>query len=241
MFVVLTLLNHENQSEYDNLALGIPGEADIIIEREGYALGYSERHEQAAWVIYKLTAEEVRNKVAERSGKFKSDPEIPTGSAISGDYKNSGYDRGHLAPAADMAWSKRAMADSFYMSNISPQTPAFNRGIWAKLEAQVRDFAVKEKEIYVVSGAILPQEPCITIGKNRVSVPARFYKVIYDLTPPQKMIAFIIPNTKCREPLEDFAVTVDAVEEATGLDFFPLIPKIEQEKLESTISIEAWR
>ncbi len=239
LFVALSLIGGE--PVYDNLTLGGPGKADKIIDREGYALGYIEFHEQPAWVIYKLTAEEVQNKVAKRSDKFRADPEIPTGSAFLSDYRKSGYDRGHLAPAADMAWSEKAMSDSFYMSNMSPQLPAFNRGIWAKLEAQVRAFAIAEKEIYVVTGPILPKEPSITIGENRVTVPTHYYKVIYDLTPPCKMIAFIFPNAKSDRPLQDFAVTVDAVEAATGLDFFSPVPKAEQEKLESTITIDAWK
>ncbi|MDD3155024.1 MAG: DNA/RNA non-specific endonuclease, partial [Victivallaceae bacterium] len=125
LFAALSVLGGD--VVYDNLALGVPGRADAIIDREGYALGYIELHEQPAWVIYKLTAEEVQNKVAKRSNQFKPDPEIPTGSAALADYRKSGYDRGHLAPAADMAWSAKAMSDSFYLSNMSPQVPAFNR------------------------------------------------------------------------------------------------------------------
>ncbi len=238
LFVTLSVFGGD--AVYDNLALGIPGKADTIIDREGYALGYIELHEQPACVIYKLSAEEVQNNVAKRSDQFRADPEIPTGSATPEDYRKSGYDRGHLAPAADMAWSKKAMSESFYMSNMSPQVPAFNRGIWAKLEAQVRAFAVAEKEIYVVTGAILPKQPTVTIGANRVTVPTHYYKVIYDLTPPFKMIGFILPNAKSDRPLQDFVVTVDAVESVTGLDFFSLVPKDEQEKLESSISIKDW-
>lgn len=240
LLLVAALRVFGGDAVYDNLTLGIPGKADTIIDREGYALGYSELHEQPAWVIYKLTAEEVLNKVAKRSSQFKPDPEIPTGSATLADYRNSGYDRGHLAPAADMAWSEKAMSDSFYMSNMSPQRPAFNRGIGAKLEAQVRVFAVVEKEIYVVTGAILPNEPTSTIGANRVTVPTHYYKVIYGLTPPCKMIAFILTNAGSDRPLQSFAVTVDAVETATGLDFFPRVPTDEQEKLESSLTIDAW-
>lgn len=238
LFAVLSVSGGD--AGYDNLLPGVPGKADTILDCEGYALGYRELHEQPAWVIYKLTAEEVQNKVAERFDRFRADPEIPTGSAAPEDYRKSGYDRGHLAPAADMAWSEKAMSESFYMSNMSPQLPAFNRGIWAKLEAQVRAFAVAEQEIYVVTGAILPKEPIITIGINRVTVPTHYYKVIYDLTPPCKMIGFILPNAKSDRPLQDFAVTVDVVEAATGLDFFSLVPEVEQEKLESTITINAW-
>ena len=109
----------------DNLELGAPGQAETIIDRDGYALGYSPEHRQAVWVIYKLTAGEVGSRVAGRSNNFRVDPEIHSQQAEPGDYRNSGYDRGHLAPAADMAWSETTMSESFFMSNISPQQPAF--------------------------------------------------------------------------------------------------------------------
>lgn len=226
--------------QYDNLALGIPGK-DTLINRPGYALGYIEYHEQAAFVIYKLTAREALTKEAQRTNRFRRDPEIPTGSATTADYRRSGYDRGHLAPAADMAFSVQTMADSFFMSNMSPQKPAFNRGIWKRLEEQVRQIAVREKAIYVVTGPILPKKKTVTIGANQVTVPAHFYKVIFDLTPPRKMIGFILPNEGSDRPLEDFAVTVDVVEKATGLDFFSALPNAVQERLESTISVSAWK
>lgn len=162
-------------SKYDNLALGIPGKADTIVDRPGYALGYIEYHEQPAWVIYKLTREEATTKAAKRTNRFVEDPEIPTGSATAADYRKSGYDRGHLAPAADMAFSARTMADSFFYSNMSPLKPAFNRGIWKDLEEQVRLFAIAEGEIYVVTGQILPKEKTITIGPNQVTVPTHYY------------------------------------------------------------------
>ena len=227
--------------QYDNLSFGIPGKADTIVDRPGYALGYSEYHEQAAWVIYIITREEATTKEAQRTNKFRSDPQIPTGSATPGDYRRSGYDRGHLAPAADMAFSGRTMADSFFMSNMSPQKPAFNRGIWKDLEALVRNFAITERRIVVVTGPILPKEKTVTIGANKVTVPTHYYKVIFDLTPPQKMIGFILPNEGSDEPMAAFAVTVDAAEKATGLNFFSRVPKEEQERLERTISVKAWK
>ena len=227
-------------SQYDNLALGIPGKCDTLIDRPGYALGYIEYHEQAAFVIYKLTAREALTKKALRTNRFRSDPEIPTGSATTADYRRSGYDRGHLAPAADMAFSVQTMVDSFFMSNMSPQKPAFNRGIWKRLEEQVRQIAIREKAIYVVTGPILPKKKTVTIGANQVTVPTHYYKVIFDLTPPRKMIGFILPNEGSDRPLEDFAVTVDVVEKATGLDFFSTLPQAVQKRLESTITVSAW-
>ena len=229
-----------NESGSDNLVLGIPGPADTIIDRPGYALGYIELHEQPAWVIYRLTAEELRTKVSSRSDDFRADPDIPTGSATPADYKRSGFDRGHLAPAGDMAYSVQTMSDSFYMSNMSPQKAEFNRGIWQKLESTVRKFALAEQDVYIVTGPILPKTKTQTIGQNEVTVPDAFYKVVYDRTPPQKMIGFILPNAGSSTPLQGFVVTVDMVEAETGLNFFPLLPQPLQENLESSIDANAW-
>ena len=231
----------EQDPQYDNLSYGVPGKADTIVNRPGYALGYIEYHEQPAWVIYIMTKAEATTKAAKRTDRFRPDPEIPTGSATTGDYRRSGYDRGHLAPAADMAFSGQTMADSFFMSNMSPQKPAFNRGIWKELEALVRYFSITERKIVVVTGPILPKEKTVTIGPNQVTVQTHYYKVIFDLTPPRKMIGFILPNEGSDEPLAAFAVTVDAVEKATGLNFFSQVPKAEQDRLERTISVKAWR
>ena len=225
----------------DNLAFGVPGPADCIVDREGYALGYSEYHEQARWVIYHMTKAEATTKAASRDDNFRPDPEIPTSSATLADYRGSGYDRGHLAPAADMSFSIKTMDESFYLSNMSPQRGEFNRGIWKDLEAQVRSFAISEGDIYVVTGPILPQKKSLTIGASQVTVPGSYYKVVWDRTPPEKMIGFILPNEGSSKSLQSFAVTVDAVESATGLDFFSEIPKEQQEALESTITINAWK
>ena len=225
----------------DNLAFGIPGPADCIIDREGYALGYVEYHEQPAWVIYHMTKEEATTKAASREDNFRPDPEIPTGSATLADYRGSGYDRGHLAPAADMSFSVKTMDESFYLSNMSPQRGEFNRGIWKDLEAQVRSFAISEGDIYVVTGPILPRIKKKTIGPSEVTVPDSYYKVVWDRTPPEKMIGFILPNEGSTKSLQSFAVTVDEVEQKTGLDFFSVLPEEQQATLESTITINAWK
>ena len=227
--------------DYDNLAYGVPGPADVIINREGYALGYIEYHEQPAWVIYHMTDVEAKTKATSRNDNFREDPEIASGSATLADYRGSGYDRGHLAPAADMAYSVKTMDESFYMSNMSPQRGEFNRGIWKDLEAQVRDFAIVEKDVYIVTGPILPQKKSLTIGASQVTVPERYYKVVWDRTPPEKMIGFILPNAGSTKSLQEYAVTVDTVEAATGLDFFSELPKEQQADLEGTITINAWK
>ena len=93
----------------------------------------------------------------------------------------------------------------------------------------------------MVADPILSKEPQITIGPNKVTVPSHYYKVIYDLTPPQKMIAFILPNEGSDKTLREFAVSVDAVEKATELDFFSKLPKEKQKQLESSFSSKAWQ
>ena len=225
----------------EHLPYGAPGRVDHVGMREGYAVGLSCRNRIALWVSYRLTKTKVQNKIAERSNRFREDTEFPCCSVKPGEYKGAGFDRGHLAPAGDMSFSIKAMEESFLMSNIAPQKPGFNRGIWKNLEAQVRHWAETEEEIIMVTGAILPKEITLTVGPGRIPVPEAFFKLVYDLTPPQKMIAFIIPNKSSKQKLQDFAITVDAVENATSFDFFPHLEQSIQQMLESKIDVTQWQ
>jgi len=212
---------------------------DKIITHTGYSLLYNETHEQANWIAYDLTAEET-NKLFERTDNFISDPKVKTGTASDKDYEGSGYDRGHLAPASDMGWSSTAMAESFYYSNMSPQTPSFNRGIWKKLEELVRTWAVENNTVYVVTGPVLTNG-LQTIGPNKISVPNYYYKVILDYSEPNiKGIGFILPNIGSKEQLQYYAVTIDSVEKFTGIHFFPLLPDDQEELIEKTLCIKCW-
>ena len=210
-----------------------------VVYHSGFTLSYNETHEQASWVAYELTAEELIKKV-NRSDNFKKDPKIKTGSALPTDYSRSGYDRGHLAPAADLSWSPTTMQESFYMSNMSPQKPGFNRGIWKKLESYVRQWAYENKSIYVVTGGILSTVKT-SIGESNVGIPSYYYKVILDYTQPEiKGIGFILPNTSSSKPLQNFAVSIDEVERITGIDFFYNLPDIDEQKIESTFNVSSW-
>lgn len=226
--------------EFDNLAVGNPGHADVVIDRHGFAVGFCNEKRQALWVIYKLEAAELKSHGINRTNRFHPDPQIPA-SAHPADYTQTGYDRGHLAPAADMAFSLQTMKDSFLMSNISPQLPGFNRGIWKRLEEQVRQFALKENTLYVVTGTVFYATTAVeTMGKNQIPIPHAFFKVIYDMTPPEKMIGFILPHHSDRKALSCFAVTVDQVEAVTGLDFFSELPDELEERLEAEVDINLW-
>lgn len=194
---------------------------EIVIERVGYSLVYSEVYEQALWVIYELTKEELSGSVP-RKDDFSFDPLVSTGSASLEDYRGSGWDRGHIAPAGDMKWSARAMSDSFYLSNISPQDPGLNSGDWSDLEKYARKIANGEGFIIIVSGGILKGKNLGSIGENKVTVPSKFYKIIFRYDGANsKMTGFILPNKKNNLPLESYVVSVDEIERQTGLDFFP--------------------
>ena len=194
-----------------------------VIHHRYYTLTYVERHEQAGWVAYEL--DDFMTQGGAERGNFRPDSSVVTGSALPDDYRGSGYDRGHLCPAADMKWQQEAMNETFLMSNMSPQRPGFNRGIWKVLEEQVRDWAVEKRRIYVAAGPLL-EDGLPTIGElNFVSVPREFYKVIlyYDGTRAEA-IGFVLRNESSAEPLSSFVVTVDSVEALTGIDFFPELP-----------------
>ena len=214
-------------------------EKEEIVRHTGYTLSYNRGHKQANWVAYELTDEETKPMV-KRTNKFIPDPAIAEGSASNNDYKNSGFDKGHLAPCADMCYSRETMAESFYLSNMSPQKPGFNRGCWKNLEAQVRQWAIEERAIYVVTAGVLtPHLP--SMGGNAVSVPQLFYKVILDYEGPvKKGIGFIMPNEGSSKDLKLFTVSIDSVEKVTGLDFFCQLPKEEESQIESVADTALW-
>jgi len=221
---------------------GLPAGAENgqIFDHIYYTLSYNEAHEQANWVMYKLLASYVSGKSAERSDNFRIDPEISTGSATSDDYKRSGYDRGHLLPAADMGWSPEAMSLTFLMSNMSPQEPSFNRGIWKKLETRVREWAIEDGLVYVVTGPVL-EDGLPEIGEDKVSVPKYFYKVILDYQEPEiKGIGFVMANRKSKLDIYHYAVSIDSVEKLTGLDFFPALPDEFEDAMEASVTLGAW-
>lgn len=228
---------------WEGLVTGYPTSnlPDTVHSYTGFDLAYNEIHEQASWVAYVLTRAEVENGFQERTDNFREDTSIRSGSAVLSDYRGSGFDRGHLAPAGDMKWSAKAMSESFLLSNMSPQNPSFNRGIWRKLEQQVRDWAVEKDSIYVVTGPVLSTVKN-SIGESPVGVPGYYFKVVADLSPPEhSFIAFLLPNEGSSEELTHFAISVDSLEQFTGYDFFASAPNQEViEWLERQLDRDSW-
>ncbi len=239
-FVSTTTSGHPDiQYEYKYL----PSSTGEVIHHTYYSLSYQEAHEQPEWVAYILTRKSLQVPNVSREKYFVADDSVSTISATSDDYKNSGYTRGHLVPAGDMAFDTLAMRESFLMSNISPQLRQLNNGIWRDLEEHVRDWTYHADTLYVISGPILTN-PIKKIGrKNKVSVPNAFYKVLLDNKGPEKKaIGFIIPHELSEKRLETYMVSVSDIEALTGLKFFDQMPNhAEILQLKSSFDPSKWK
>jgi endonuclease G len=190
-----------------------------IIRHNGYILSYNETYEQANWVMYTITPNDLTGTAVTRKDYFKEDDLIKTGSATLDDYKYSGYDRGHLKPAGDEPCDETQMAETFYMSNVSPMVSSFNRGIWVKLENYVRGVVLQSDSVIVIVGGVLKGE-LKTIGVNKVAVPNHYYKVLFIYSDGKmETLCFILPNKKSYEPLDTFHIGLIELEEFIGVEF----------------------
>jgi len=230
--------NHSNKSK-KNLEIPLLRKEDRPLFHTGFSLLFDEQHKQARWVAYSLT-KNLKLSLAERTDKFVEDPLLKLPAASNQDYLGSGFDKGHLAPALDMSWSQKSMYESFYLTNISPQFPGFNRGIWKKLETLVRSWSEEYDTIYIVTGPIL-NSSSRSIGFNSVTVPEHFYKVIVSISSNKiKGIGFIMPNKSSNAEVKDFSVSIDSVETLTKIDFFPTLPDAVENNIEKDLCISCW-
>lgn len=210
-----------------------------LVQHRYFTLSYNEVAEQAEWVAYELKKEYVKTNDLKRP-YFIADPKVITGSADWKNYKKSGYDKGHLCPAADMKFDGAAFRETFYTSNIAPQLPEFNGGIWNRLEQKVRYWALRYDGVYVVTGGVLKSH-AKTIGEEQVVVPEYFYKIVLDNSNgAYKMIAFLIPNQKSDKPLFHYVVSVDSLEKMTGIDFFSKLDNQLEDDLERRSDYKSW-
>ena len=211
------------------------GKQGQVIQRTGYTLAYDKKTKTPQWVAWELTKEETKGN-HERTDKFLPDPNVEGAKVVTTDYTGSGYDRGHMAPAGDMKWSKKAMEESFYMSNICPQIHHLNTGDWNELEANTRKWARRYGSVYVTCGPIYNgSRRTQYIGKNRVKVPDAFFKVILIQSPKKTCaLGFFFENEAGQRPLNEYLVSIDYLEQTTGIDFFPSLP----DELENTLEAE---
>lgn len=210
-----------------------------IVHHTGYIVSYNESLRLPNWVAYELTRQETQGN-AKRSNRFIPDPMIKGTIATNSDYLHSGYDKGHMAPAADMKWSSIAMKESFYFSNICPQHPELNRKKWKDLEDKIRDWAIEDSAIIIICGPIVDKTPKV-IGKNKVVIPQQFFKAILSpFTQPPKAIGFLFTNEQSVSPLSNYAVSVDSIEILTGMDFFSPLPDHIEDSIEAHLNINQW-
>lgn len=212
-----------------------------MLRYKGMDVNFNPTTHQPNYVVWELLPSETDGE-ASRLTRFSPDPRV-SASAVTADYSNSGYDRGHMAPAGDMKWADDAMAETFYLTNICPQHPDLNRGAWKKLEEKCRVKAVDDSALIIVCGPVFNPSTRRrkTIGETRVAVPDAFFKVI--LAPFAKdpsAIGFIMPNGYVKGGMQQCAVPVDSVEALTGYDFFSALPDDIEDPLESTANFPRW-
>ena len=244
-----TLVDPSSTGEVDPLSrLEIPYRLDDssseIIEHMGYTLSYNNDFRVPNWVAYELLESEVITAYRSREDEFTPDPLVKGRQAYDRDYVGSGYDRGHMAPAADMRWSSQTMKECFHLSNVCPQNHNLNSGAWNDLEKQVRYEARYYKSVWVVCGPIFEYNNPKRIGSNHVAVPDSFFKALLARREDGSYaaIGFIFPNEACVRNLTHYAMTVDELEDKLGMDLFYNLDEKAQDKAEAEMDPYAdWR
>mgnify|MGYP003168967518 CR=1 FL=1 len=187
-----------------------------IIRHSGYTVSYNKDLKIPNWVSYELTREETKGK-EKRGNRFIADPLVTGPIATNADYTRSGYDKGHMAPA-----------------------PQLNRRGWKNLEEKIRNWAIADSAIIIICGPIIEKHPK-TIGKNKVVVPQKFFKVVLSpFVKPMRAIGFLFNNEQAVEPLSSYTVTIDSIENLTNIDFFAPLPDEIENKIEADINYSLW-
>ena len=216
-----------------------PSSKGQLVQKRYFSLAYNPVTKNPEWVAYRLKKEQLASRKDYNRPFFLPDPAIKTGSNTSEDFSGSGFERGHLVPAADMSFDSIAFAETFLLSSIVPQRRGCNQGIWKELEKQTRSWAYRYNDVYIVSGPVFNYEAETPVIKNsRIAVPSHFYKIIFVYNDTLKaMSAYLVPNEMSEKPLSTYRVSVDEIEKMTGIDFFQnMLNDREEENLESRIN-----
>lgn len=245
-FYYKTLENYKYKWIQENIkqyALPKIEEEGFLVYHSAMALFYIDKYGQSKWVVHMILPD-ITKGVETRTNDFRIDSVISVGTPDKIDYFNSGYDRGHLAPSADFRWSRKALSESYYYSNMSPQKPEFNRGKWSQVEDFLRQYVIyTQHPIFVVTGGLLNDTIKKYIGiKKRIAVPPYFYKIAVDLeAKPARAIAFYMLNGTNTKPITSYVTTIDSIEKLTHIDFFHLLPDTLENRLESMKDISLWQ
>lgn len=212
----------------------------VLLQRVGYTVSYNPEMRIPNWVAWYLTPQRLEGAASRKGHPFQADEDIPAPRVDTYDYMRSGYDRGHMCPAADNKWDAEAMRESFLFTNICPQNHNLNAGDWNEMEMQCRAWAKTWDGIYIVCGPLLYRRQHKRIGEHKVVVPEAFFKVVLCLKGTPKAIGFIYKNEKGNRPKGDYVNTIDEVERLTGFDFFSALPDSLENKIEATANLEDW-
>lgn len=213
---------------------------DDVVEHLGYTASYNHDWLIPNWVAYELTRDEL-NGTTKGKESFQWDPYIKGNQAWREDYSGSGWDKGHMIPKADLKWSAKAYSESFYFSNICPQSHIFNAGAWLTTENMARRIARQYGSVYVICGPIVTDNRYGTIGEHRVTVPDAFFKAFLIKDGGEySAIGIVMFNSSDKQPLKASTMTIDELEEKCGLDLFSALDKIIQDNVESRINWSKW-
>ncbi|MGB3479302.1 MAG: DNA/RNA non-specific endonuclease [bacterium] len=242
---VIEMPVYEVMKDSLHLLYGIAGNKGTILDKHYFIINHNDKRKIPYWVAYYLSVSNLQGNTP-RTDDFRTDQQLPAGKrAELEDYRGSGYDRGHNAPAAAFKRSREAMSATFLLSNMSPQTPKLNRNIWRILEEQVRNMVQEKGEGWIITGNICMDadsnrtQPIEYIGTDSVAVPTHCFKAVLlmDENGSYYMYAFLLPNQ--REYIQgkpaDYLLTVDRLEHITGYDFFPGLDDADENSLESVI------
>jgi endonuclease G len=224
----------------EHLTMGNPSNAttsvgqplNYLMEKPQYSMSYNRDNGEANWVSWHLDSSWLGS--APRQNDFRADTSLPAGwyQVQATDYSGSGFDRGHMCPSADRTITVSSNSATFLMTNMIPQMPSNNQGVWADLESYARTLVSQGNELYIVSGG---QGLQYFISSGHVAVPAQTWKVIIVLpngtndvsrvTTATRTIAVVMPNSgSIGTDWRAYRVSVDQVEAITGFDFFSNVP-----------------
>lgn len=227
-------------ADVDMMMVRLPGGVKSQVkEYTGFTVSFNADNHTPNWVAWELLDSETDGP-HKRSNNFWTDDEVE-GCPDADDYRRSGYDKGHMCPAADQKWSEEAMSDCFSFANMVPQDGALNSGAWQTLEKKQRAWARRDSAIWIVAGPIYEKGDTSRIGKTGVRVPSAFFKVMaapYVDVP--RGIAFVYPNMTAPGNMENYVMTIDDVEQLTGYDFFYNLPDNQENMIESAASFHDW-
>lgn len=213
-----------------------------ILSRVGYTTSYNNQTKNANWVAWHLTAEHTDGSWKRDGIPYMVDEDVNGTRQELEDWDDLDMelDHGHMCPAGDNKWSEKAMSETFLLTNMCPQNSALNRGDWEKLESRCRGWAKHYGEIYIACGPIFYSRDYKTIGDNKVGVPDAFFKVVLRMGKKPAALGFIYPNEGTHHPMDYYVLTVDEVEEKTGIDFFYNLPDDIEDDVESHSEFKKW-